>query len=403
MPNETIVGSDAKGDCRVTVTSAKSPAIEVATGDPRLFERGIREVVDETLAALASRARLEATVSVADEGALDYVLAARVEAAVRLAFPDTAALTPRVRRTLSAHDAPRRSRLYAPGNSPRILVGIELHGADLVLVDLEDSVPPAEKPAARVLVKHLLSAIDFPNEVWVRINPLSLGGADDIREIILARPHGVALPKAESRGDVEALAAELAKAERATGAPVGSTWIMPILETGKGVLHAEEIASADPRVVVVAFGAEDFTRDVGARRTPEALLFARSMIVAAAKAAGVQASDTVYADVDDEVGLAAEATLARDLGFDGKGAIHPAQVPFLHIAFTPSEKEMEEARAVVAAAEEAEARGVGAIAVGGKMVDRPVLERARRALKLAERLGSRRASPADGCDGREAR
>jgi citrate lyase subunit beta/citryl-CoA lyase len=405
MADEIVVGSDAKGDCRISAAPAKVPAVEVTTGDPHLFERGIREVVDETLAKLG---RVRANVAVADQGALDYVLAARVEAAVRLMSPDTGAqapkaIVPETRRRPSEKDAPRRSRLYAPGNSPRILVGIELHGADCVLVDLEDSVPPAEKAAARVLVKHLLTAIDFPNEVWVRINPLSLGGADDVREVLLARPHGVALPKAESKGDVVALSKELAKVEKEIGASVGLTWIMPILETGKGVLHAEEIASADPRVVVVAFGAEDYTRDVGARRTPEALLFARSMIVAAAKAAGVQASDTVYANVDDEAGLAAEAKLARDLGFDGKGAIHPAQVPTLHAAFTPSEKEMEEARRVVAAAEEAEARGIGAIAIGGKMIDRPVLERAKRAIKLAERLGSRRASSVDGCDGREAR
>ncbi len=400
MPNEIVVGSDAKGDCSVGVTPGKALAVAVATDDPNLFERGIREVADETLAALAAQAKLGrvlAKVSVADKGALDYVLAARVEAAVRLAFPDIPPIAPKVHRRPSEEDAPRRSRLYAPGNSPRILVGIELHGADCVLVDLEDSVPPAEKPAARILVKHLLCAIDFPNEVWVRINPLSLGGADDVREVLLARPHGLALPKVESKGDVVALARELEKAEKAHGVPVGSTWIMPILETGKGVLHAEEIAAADPRVAGVAFGAEDFTRDVGARRTSEALWFARSMIVAAAKAAGVQASDTVYADVDDEVGLAAEAKLARDLGFDGKGAIHPAQVPFLHAAFTPSEKEMEEARTIVAAAEDAEKRGIGAIAIGGKMIDRPVLERARRALRLAERLAGRSAGqPARG-------
>jgi citrate lyase subunit beta/citryl-CoA lyase len=390
MPEAIVVGSDAKGDCCVTVTSAKALVVEVQTGDPNLFERGIREVVDETLAKLG---RLKAKVAVADQGALDYVIAARVEAAVRLASPEAAALAPDGRRRPSEQDAPRRSRLYAPGNSPRIHVGIELHGADVVLVDLEDSVPPAEKPAARVLVKHLLTAIDFPNEVWVRINPLSLGGIEDVREVLLARPHGVALPKSESKDDVVALSRELAKVEQAIGAPIGSTWIMPILETGRGILHAEEIAAADPRVAVVAFGAEDFTRDVGARRTPDALLFARSMIVAAAKAAGVQASDTVYANVDDEAGLAAEAKLARDLGFDGKGSIHPSQVPILHAAFTPSESEMEEARAIVAAAEEAEARGIGAIAIGGKMVDRPVLERARRALRLADRLSGRQAEP----------
>jgi citrate lyase subunit beta/citryl-CoA lyase len=386
MPDGMSVGSDAKGDCRVSLVPGKSLAIAVATEDPRLFERGICEVVEETLAKLG---QVKATLSVADKGSLDYVIAARVEAAVRLAFPEIPAIPPELRRRPSEKDAPRRSRLYAPGNNPRLLVGIELHGADCVLLDLEDSVPPAEKAAARVLVKHLLGAIDFPNEVWVRINPLDLGGREDVAEVVRGRPHGVALPKAESGGDVVALSKELAKAEQAVGAPLGSTWIMPILETAKGILHAEEIAAADPRVAVIAFGAEDFTRDVGARRTAESLLFARSMIVTAAKAAGVQASDTVYADVEDETGLAAEAHLARDLGFDGKGAIHPGQIPALHAAFTPSEREMDEARVIVAAAEEAGARGIGAIAIGGKMIDRPVLERARRALRFADRLADR--------------
>jgi citrate lyase subunit beta/citryl-CoA lyase len=285
MPDGMSVGSDAKGDCRVSLVPGKSLAIAVATEDPRLFERGICEVVEETLAKLG---QVKATLSVADKGSLDYVIAARVEAAVRLAFPEIPAIPPELRRRPSEKDAPRRSRLYAPGNNPRLLVGIELHGADCVLLDLEDSVPPAEKAAARVLVKHLLGAIDFPNEVWVRINPLDLGGREDVAEVVRGRPHGVALPKAESGGDVVALSKELAKAEQAVGAPLGSTWIMPILETAKGILHAEEIAAADPRVAVIAFGAEDFTRDVGARRTAESLLFARSMIVTAAKAAGVR-------------------------------------------------------------------------------------------------------------------
>jgi len=386
MPNETMAGSDAKGDCRAAVTPARALSVEVKTEDPELFERGIREVVEETLSQLG---KVKGAVSVLDQGALNYVLAARVETAARAAFPDLSPLSPRVERGKAERNAPRRSRLYAPGNSPRLLVGIELHGADCVLLDLEDSVPLAEKAAARVLVKHLLTAIDFPAEVWVRINPLDLGGRDDLPEVLRGRPHGVALPKAESKADIAALSKELASLEKSLDIPAGTTLVMPILETAKGILHAEEIAGADARVAVLAFGAEDFTRDVGARRTPEALLFARSMIVAAAKAAGIQASDTVYSDVENEKGLLAEATLARDLGFDGKGSIHPAQIATLHAVFSPSAKELEEARKIVAAAEDAERRGIGAIAIGGKMIDRPVLERARRALFLADRLARR--------------
>lgn len=382
MTKETIVGTEGKGDCRVRLAAADTPAIAINTSNPHLFAPGIEAVVTEVLAGLKSP---PVNVEMTDQGALDYVIAGRVEAAVREAFPGIAPIRPQVERVPSDRDRLRRSRLYAPGNNPRVLVGIELHGADCVLLDLEDSVPPAEKFAARVMVKHLLSTIDFP-EVWVRINPLSTYGMDDISEIMLARPHGICLPKAESAGDVKALSSELSRLEETLGVEEGATLIMPIIETGKGVLHAEEIAAADPRVAVIAFGAEDYTRDVGARRTEEALLFPRTMIVAAAAAAGIQASDTVYADIDDEEGLIAETRHIRDLGFVGKGVINPRQIGPIHSVFSPSEEEIEQARRIVAAAQEAEAKGSGAVALGGKMIDRPVLERARRTLRLAEKI-----------------
>jgi citrate lyase subunit beta/citryl-CoA lyase len=242
-----------------------------------------------------------------------------------------------------------------------------------------------EKVAARILVKHLLATIELP-EAWVRINPLSSYGRDDLAEVLRSRPHGICLPKAESAADIDELATEITRLEKELGIAKGSTWIMPIIETAKGILHAEEICTANERVAIVAFGAEDFTRDLGSKRTHESLLFARSMIVASAKASEVQASDTVYPNVDDEDGLIAEARLARDLGFDGKGAINPRQIAPIHAAFSPSKDEIEEAQKIVSAAKAAEKRGIGAIAIGGKMIDRPVLERARRTLKLAQEL-----------------
>ena len=273
-----------------------------------------------------------------------------------------------------------------PGNSPRLLAGIEVHGADCVLLDLEDSVPLSEKASARILVKYLLAAIAFPEEVWVRINALDSGGEDDVREVLQGRPHGLCLPKAESPTDVNRLSKLLDEAECACGIEPGFIKIMPIIETAQGVLHCEEIAFADPRVAILAFGAEDFTRDVGALRTRRSLLFARSMIVAAAKAAGIQASDTVYADLNDSEGLASEVASARELGFDGKGAINPRQLAPIHRAFSPAEDELAYARRVVEAADEAERAGLGAVALDGKMIDRPVLERAERLLRYGERL-----------------
>lgn len=375
------VGSGNKGDCQVTVTSAPSFEVQIEAGNKRLVGQGIRAVVEETACALGVET---ARIAVDDKGALNYVIAARTEAALRAVFSEGAApICPSVTRAPSPRDHLRWSRLYAPGNNPRLLVGIELHSADCVLLDLEDSVPLVEKGAARILVKHLLATVDFPEEVWVRINPLNTYGQDDLAEVLYGRPHGICLPKTESAEDVRVAVKTMTRIEQEVGIPLGSTWIMPIIETAKGVLHCEGIAVADERVVMLAFGAEDFTRDVGAKRVKESLLFARSMIVASAKAAFVQASDTVFSGLEDEEGLIAETQAARDLGFDGKGAINPRQIALIHTVFSPNEQEVEEARKIVTAAEEAQAKGLDAIVIGGKMIDKPVLERARKTLALA--------------------
>ena len=380
MSEAQVVGSDAKRDCQVTVTPAPSLEIQIKASNQQLLEPGIRTVVEKIASALGVS---NAKIAIADKGALDHVISGRVEAALRLTFPElTSAILRSFPREASERHRIRRSRLYAPGNNPRLLIGLELHGADCVLIDLEDSVPLDEKRATRILVKHLLTAVKFP-EVWVRINPLDTYGRDDLAEILRGRPHGICLPKAESSADVISLSKAIEELESSYGIGNGTTYIMPIIETARGVLHSEEIASADQRVVIIAFGAEDFTSDMGARRTEESLLFARSMIVAAAKAAVIQASDTVYSNLNDEKGLIAEAKQARNLGFDGKGVINPRQIEPIHAVFSPTEQEIEEARQIVAVAEEAEEHGLGAIAIEGKMIDKPVLARAQRTLELA--------------------
>jgi citrate lyase subunit beta/citryl-CoA lyase len=377
------IGSETKGDCTVEVRS-DCRGIEVETKNAELLEGGIRTVADETVSVLGDG---DIALKIADYGALDYVIAARIEAAVRAAdLGEAQSVAPAVERRVSDRDRLRRSRLYAPGNQPRLLAGIEIHEADCVLLDLEDSVPLSEKAAARILVKHLLAVVDFHAEAWVRINPLDAGGREDVEEVLIGRPHGICLPKAESAQDVLDLDEELSRIEAERGIEAGSTWIMPILETARGVLRSEEIAAASPRVVMVAFGAEDFTRDIGALRSRRSLLFARSQIVAAAAAAGVQASDTVFADVNDDEGLRKEAELARELGFDGKGAINPRQLQAIHRAFSPSDAELERARAIVASARDAEGRGIGVVALDGRMIDRPVLDRAIRLIKYADSL-----------------
>jgi citrate lyase subunit beta/citryl-CoA lyase len=384
--SQVKIGTENKGDCVVRVERGEAG---IRIDAKPLVEPGLRLLVEQ----IADRCGAEkAKIEVADFGALDYVVAARLETALRQAGTGKRCNEPLeggLDRKPTAADRLRRTRLYVPGNNPRLQVGIELHGADCILLDLEDSVPLSEKLSARVLVKHLLWAVSF-DEVWVRINPLDTYGDEDLAEIVPGRPHGVCLPKTETTDDVARVAARLAELESKFGIPVGSTRIMAILETAAGVLHAEQIAGADPRVVVMAFGAEDFTRDVGSKRTRETLLFARSQLVAAARSAGVQASDTVFSDVDDRDALLEETRHVRDLGFDGKGAINPRQIAAIHEGFAPPAAEIEHARRVVAAAEEAEQQGIGAIAIGGKMIDRPVLDRARRTLDLAQRMSAGR-------------
>jgi citrate lyase subunit beta/citryl-CoA lyase len=374
-------GTVERGDCRVHATTAKDTAITVHCGNPPLLASGIQSVIERVLETMDPG---PCAIQIEDHGALDYVIAARVEAALRGLGRAIAPIVPAVVRAPSRRDRVRRSRLYAPGSNPRLLAGIELHGADCVLLDLEDAVPAAEKLAARLLVKHLLGAVCFPAEVWVRINPLGEGGEDDIRELVPARPHGLCLPKAERDEEVVAASEAIAAVEEEHGIETGSVWLMPIVETAAGVLHSEAIAGAAPRVVALAFGAEDYLRDTGATRSREALLWPRSRLLAAARAARIQVSDTVYAAVEDDCGLEEEAVHVRGLGFDGKGAIHPRQVAVIHRAFAPSAEEIERARRIVAAAEEGEARGRGAVSVDGRMVDRPVLERARRTVRLAD-------------------
>jgi citrate lyase subunit beta/citryl-CoA lyase len=286
---------------------------------------------------------------------------------------------------------PLRSLLYVPGNSPSMVQNCMVLGADAVILDLEDAVALTEKDAARSLVRHALETLDFMGTtVFVRVN-----GADtpffkeDIRAIVPARPDGIRLPKTDGADDVLRADALMTRIEREAGLPEGSVVIQAMVETARSLLHAYDVASASPRVSGISIGGQDFAADLGIRRTRDGgeLLYARAAIVAAAKAAGVDAFDTVFTDVNDCDGLFADAAAAANMGFSGKAAIHPSQVAVIHRAFRPEEKEVRKASRVVRAAREAEERGVGVIAVDGRMVDAPVVAQARRTIELARIAG----------------
>ena len=284
-------------------------------------------------------------------------------------------------------DRLRRSMMFVPGNNPGMIRDAHIYGADSIMFDLEDSVAYTEKDAARLLVYNALRSLNFGSrETVVRINDLSSGlGIEDLEAVVRAGVQVVRLPKTDSAQDVIDCEREIARIERESGIPVGTTGMMAAIESANGVLNAAEIARASNRLIGIARGAEDYVTDLKTTRSDGIeLLFARCMILNAARAAGIAALDTVYSDVNNEEGFLAEAMLIKKLGFDGKSVINPRQIEPLHRVFMPSEKDLNKARLIMAAIEEANARGSGVASLKGKMIDKPVVTRARRLLDLYE-------------------
>jgi citrate lyase subunit beta/citryl-CoA lyase len=285
----------------------------------------------------------------------------------------------------------RRTMLYVPGNNPGMIQDAGIYQADCIMFDLEDSVSVNEKDAARFLVFEALQTCSFPRkELVVRINdPHTRLGQDDLSAIVQTRKAVIRLPKTEGARDVLDCEAQIEGIEREIGAEIGSTPMMAAIESAAGVLNAKEIAFASKRLVGIALGAEDYVTDLKTTRSPEGieLLFGRSMVLLAARAAGIDAIDTVFSDVNDEEGLRRETALIKQLGFDGKSIINPRQIKIVHEVFTPGEGDIKKALAVLGAIKEAEKKGSGVISLNGKMIDKPVVERARRFLDLARAAG----------------
>ncbi|MBC8014691.1 MAG: CoA ester lyase [Sporomusaceae bacterium] len=281
----------------------------------------------------------------------------------------------------------RRSMLFIPGNNPGMLQNGGVFGADSIILDLEDAVAPAEKDAARFLVAHALRTVDYGcSEKVIRINPLDTFAAEDIKVIVPCCPDAILVPKVECAADIHAAVKMIAAAELPNQTPVK---IIALLETPRGIIEAYQIAKADPRVVALAFGAEDYTAGLGAIRTKEGteIFTARTIVVNAAAAADVQSIDTPYTDANDEEGLLADTELAKQLGFKGKMSINPRQIDVIHSVFNPSMSDIDWAEQVIFAIRKAEAEGSGVASLNGKMVDLPVVNRAERILHLARLLG----------------
>lgn len=285
----------------------------------------------------------------------------------------------------------RRSLLYVPGNMPGMLQNIPVFEADGVMIDLEDAVPLLEKDAARLLARNFLRSYQHRNkEMFVRINPLDTPYAlPDLEEILPALPDGVRLPKADNPELVERLDTLLTEQEETLHLDIGHFKIIPSIESAQGVLGCVETARASSRIVALAFGAEDYTAsmEIDRTKTGEELFSARTRVVWAAKAAGVQVIDTIFSDVNDMDALRAETALVKRLGFTGKSLVNPRQIEVVHDVFRPTTEEIRNAVEVMDAIKRAREMGTGVISLRGKMVDAPVVKRAARTLRTAVAFG----------------
>ncbi len=379
-------GEKVRSDCWVGLTPRTSGGIEIQLTSKveKLYGDSIRALVQEMMRFFGIE---HAHITLEDSGAVPFVLMARIESAVRKAgldggkrfLPDYVEEVPPPQR-----ERFRRSRLYLPGDQPKLMLNAAIHQPDGLILDLEDSVAPGKKEDARILVRNALRALEFKGcERMVRINQLPLG-LQDLEEVVPHKVDVLLLPKVESPEQIQEIE-EKVESILKTLPEKREVFFMPIIESALGVMHAYQIARASSRNVALAIGLEDYTADIGAQRTNEGResFYARSVVVNAARAAGIQPIDTVFSDVQDMEGLRASVLEAKSLGFDGKGCIHPRQIQPIHEAFAPTEEEIEKAKRIVLAFEEAERKGLGVVALGSKMIDPPVVKRAIRTIELA--------------------
>ncbi|MBM3925421.1 MAG: CoA ester lyase [SAR202 cluster bacterium] len=283
-----------------------------------------------------------------------------------------------------------RSLQFIPGNRRDMLEKGRAFAADALIADLEDSVPPAEKTAARDLVKSTVPGLWTQGQkVIVRVNSLDTGLTwEELQAVVGPYLWGISLGKVTSPWHVQECGRMLEALERRAGMEAGKVKIIPWVESARAVLNALAIAEASPRVAALAFGAEDFTNDMGIVRTDEGqeVQQARGFVAMAARAAGIPALDSPYVKFRDPEGLRRESETAAKMGFKGKFSIHPAQIDVINQVFSPKQEDIDYARRVVKAWEESEAQGRGSLSLDGKMVDVPVVKRARNLLTLVEQM-----------------
>ncbi len=288
----------------------------------------------------------------------------------------------------------RRSMLFLPGNNPNMLINGSCFGADAVIFDLEDAVSPQEKDAARILVRNTMKYMDFSGcEIIVRINSIDTDyWKKDLDIILPERPDLILLPKTNTPDDVLLVNEYMSQIEKTCGMENEIVGLVPLIETALGVENSYRIASCCSRVKALFLGAEDLTADLQCKRTKESreIEYARTRLVVAARAAGIDVYDTPFIDVNDDEGIVEDAKIAKQLGFTGKASISPRHIEVINEVFSPTAAEIDYAYEVIEAIRLAKQMGKGAISLHGKMVDAPIVARAERIISMAEALGLNR-------------
>ncbi len=384
-------GPNVRSDCFIEIEEKKSGGIKLVLTSKvqSMYGKSIEDQIFNLCRYFVLR---HAIITVEDAGALPFTISARFELALKRLHPDLPCefFTDFNQKNNYAtkKDRLRRSRLYLPGNEPKFYPNAGLHKPDAIILDLEDSVAPTEKDSAQLLVRNALRSIDFYGaERMVRINQLPLG-LKDLDFIVPHNVHVILIPKVESADQIKQVEAKVDEL-KISHKIKNDIFFMPIIESALGVEKAFEIAMASKFNCALAVGLEDYTADIGTQRSNEGTesFVARSKVVNAAKAAGIQAIDTVFSDVNDMDALKQSVIEAKQLGFEGKGCIHPRQVKVINEAFLPTEGEIEKATKIVEAFEEAKKKGLGVVSLGSKMIDAPVVKRAERIVKLAKTQG----------------
>ncbi len=381
-------GDRVRSDCYVEIQLADSGgiSIDLKSKVSSIFGKAIKKQVMEISDFYDVK---NANVSIVDAGALPFVIDARLEACYqKLLDTDKEFITEIIseNQTPSSKESLRQSRLYLPGNSPSMMINAGIHNPHGVILDLEDSVAPNKKDEARILVRNALRQVNFYGaERMVRINQLPLG-LKDVEMIVPNHVNLLLIPKCEDPEEIKQV--EQAIKETLQNSKLQyDVFLMPIIESALGVENAFRIATASNKVVAMAIGLEDYTADLGVPRTQsgEESLYARTRIVNACKAASIQPIDSVFSDVEDMEALAENVKKSKSLGFEGMGCIHPRQISIIHKEFMPTPEEIEKARCIVYAYEEAKKKGLGVVALGSKMIDAPVVKRALRILNQVDK------------------